>query len=285
MSTFYQVVSPKQHLYHIGSAEGVFCQLIVGNDKALLYDTGYGYGDLKKAVREITELPLIIVNSHGHLDHTCGNFRFSEDICIDEREIEFCQMFNSPAARAGNIQSARHYTNQFTREVSDILPADFDEDAYIKGGCGNLVPVLEGTVFDLGNCHLEVVTLTGHSRGGIGLLWQEGKTLLVGDAANPFVWLFGPMATSLADYIQTLNKMQALDFSHFFAGHAPTMLPKSDLDNYLDCASHIDFAHGTPFTTPFSHDREPRICPRQGYGPMDFMKPGFASVVITEDKL
>ena len=41
---------------------GIF--LIVGKEKALLFDTGYG-ADLKEAVEIITRLPLYVVNS-GH---------------------------------------------------------------------------------------------------------------------------------------------------------------------------------------------------------------------------
>ena len=45
--------------YRIGSAEGVFCYLIEGTEKAMLIDTGYGLADLKTAVEEITSLPLV----------------------------------------------------------------------------------------------------------------------------------------------------------------------------------------------------------------------------------
>jgi len=62
--------------YRIGSAEGVFCYLIEGTEKAMLIDTGYGLADLREAVREITSLPLIIVNTHGHCDHIGGNGYF-----------------------------------------------------------------------------------------------------------------------------------------------------------------------------------------------------------------
>ena len=43
--------------------------LIVGKERALLFDTGYGVADLKQAVEDITKLPLYVVNSHGHYDH------------------------------------------------------------------------------------------------------------------------------------------------------------------------------------------------------------------------
>ena len=56
----------------------VFMDLIVGTHHALLWDTGYGYADLNEVIRRITPLPLYVVNSHGHLDHACGNWQFPQ---------------------------------------------------------------------------------------------------------------------------------------------------------------------------------------------------------------
>ena len=57
----------------------VFCFLILGEKSALLYDTMFGYGNLKKFTEKITDLPVILVNSHFHGDHAAGNFDF--DAC------------------------------------------------------------------------------------------------------------------------------------------------------------------------------------------------------------
>ena len=56
--------------------------LIVGPEKAMLIDTGFGVGDLKGLVREITgDMPLIVVNTHAHFDHAYGNFQFDRVYC------------------------------------------------------------------------------------------------------------------------------------------------------------------------------------------------------------
>ena len=70
--TIYNVRELEPGLYRIGNS-AVFMDLIVGSHHALLFDTGYGYGDLKAVVRSITDKPLYVVNSHGHVDHACGN--------------------------------------------------------------------------------------------------------------------------------------------------------------------------------------------------------------------
>mgnify|MGYP003304475929 CR=1 FL=1 len=71
----YQV---NNHIYQLKDPMGVLTTLVIGKDKALLVDTAYGIGDLKEAIRNITTLPLLVINSHGHMDHSCGNYLFDE---------------------------------------------------------------------------------------------------------------------------------------------------------------------------------------------------------------
>ena len=52
--------------------------LIVGDERALLLDTGWGVGDLPALVASLTSLPLLVVNTHGHPDHTYGNGQFAQ---------------------------------------------------------------------------------------------------------------------------------------------------------------------------------------------------------------
>ena len=73
---YYQIIPYTDHIFRIASPEGVFIELFVGSHHALLLDTGVGFGDLKGAVRSVTSLPLIVANTHGHLDHCNGNHLF-----------------------------------------------------------------------------------------------------------------------------------------------------------------------------------------------------------------
>lgn len=56
--------------------------LVVGGEAALVVDTLSTMGqaqDLLAAVRRVTPLPLIVVNTHHHFDHTFGNMVFAAD--------------------------------------------------------------------------------------------------------------------------------------------------------------------------------------------------------------
>lgn len=56
----------------------VYCFLVVGKERALLIDSGFGNIDIKAKAGEITALPITLVNTHGHGDHTAGNKAFGE---------------------------------------------------------------------------------------------------------------------------------------------------------------------------------------------------------------
>ncbi len=59
----------RPHIIQIENTIGNCCTLVLGREKALLFDTMTGLGDLKGYVERLTDLPLTVVNSHGHFDH------------------------------------------------------------------------------------------------------------------------------------------------------------------------------------------------------------------------
>ena len=52
--------------------------LVVGDEKALVIDTMNGLSNVLQLVRAITDLPVMVVNTHGHCDHIFGNIYFEE---------------------------------------------------------------------------------------------------------------------------------------------------------------------------------------------------------------
>ena len=85
---YFTVREIRPGLLHIGEASGVHCTLVLGRSKALLFDTGYGICDICQYVRALTSLPLTVVNSHCHLDHSGGNHFFPEVLANpSEQEI------------------------------------------------------------------------------------------------------------------------------------------------------------------------------------------------------
>src|SRR5580658_3147149 len=63
-------------IYEPHQSEEVISYLIVGDKRALLFDTGMGISDLKKLTAELTSLPIVVINSHTHDDHVGDNWEF-----------------------------------------------------------------------------------------------------------------------------------------------------------------------------------------------------------------
>ena len=64
---YFDVTKYNDNLYQFKDKLGVLVTLVIGTEKALVLDTAYGIGNLKKEIREITDKPLVVVNSHGHM--------------------------------------------------------------------------------------------------------------------------------------------------------------------------------------------------------------------------
>ena len=265
----YAVTELEPGIWRIGNSM-VFMDLIIGSNHALLFDTGYGFGSLRDVVRRITDKPLYVVNSHGHVDHACGNEQFG-GAYIHPLDMALAMEHNGREMRMAELETAE-------------VPMDFDMDVYLALGTGELKPIGEGDTFDLGGLTLQVMHLPGHTAGSIGLWCPERKLLWVGDAMNCFVWLFLPEAQSLGTYIASLHKAAALPFTHMIQSHESHPVPKRRLWDYLDLAEHLDFEKGTSVPAPLGFEGETRICTRNGIHYDDRDHPGFAAIMISREK-
>jgi len=63
-------------IYEPGQFEEVISFLIIGGDFALMFDTGLGIGDIRNVVDQLTDLNVVVLNSHTHYDHIGGNHLF-----------------------------------------------------------------------------------------------------------------------------------------------------------------------------------------------------------------
>jgi glyoxylase-like metal-dependent hydrolase (beta-lactamase superfamily II) len=220
-------------LYSLADPANVFCYLLVGDDRALLYDTAYGIGDLTEAIREVTALPVDVVLGHGHIDHANGAYQF-ESVWLHEDDFALCHLHTSEVFRKMNINE-------------DNLPDGFDKDAYIHAKTENLKALPVGRVFDLGGLRVETVAMEGHTAGSVGLLAREHRVLLTSDAANPHIWMFLKESLLLRDYIAMLKRVRQLEFDTFFVGHNDEPLPKSDMEKYISAAENASLEKAEPY--------------------------------------
>lgn len=238
---YYTVHPLKPNLYHIADPLGVFMTLIVGEKKALLLDTGYGIGHLDETITQITDLPLIVVNSHGHLDHVLGNRLFGEAY-IHPADIHLYKAHTSLERKQSMLNAPQ-----------ELFPANFSAEAYLAEDKTKLLTLEDGDVFDLGGVTLTVIHAPGHTLGGIALLDDRDRLLLTGDAVSPHVWMFLKESATIPTYIQSLQKLPQLNdrYDGVIASHVPIILPSLMIDRLIHCAENIDPEKSVPFTAPF----------------------------------
>jgi len=192
--------------------------LVIGSEKALLIDTGWGIGDLKEVVSNITSLPLIVVNTHGHPDHVSGGFQFP-DIYIHEEDVHIIE---------GCFQEVNRRW-AFDNVVNGPYPEGFDSEQWIHSKVGNIIPIKSNHKFDLGKKVIEVIALPGHTPGGIALLDKEERVLFSGDSIlKGHIWLHIDHSTPLSTYLSGLKNLQSYmsDFDTLLPAHGTSLKPK-----------------------------------------------------------
>jgi glyoxylase-like metal-dependent hydrolase (beta-lactamase superfamily II) len=206
-----------------GHAEEVCSFLILGKDKALLLDTGMGVSNIVPVVNQLTDLEMIVVNSHSHFDHIGDNWRFpAVHIYADEYAMNVLSVgFSHEAVIHDSAPEL------FTKP----LPPGFEPSKYeIKPmQREKVVPLQDGDVLNLGDRRLEVIHTPGHSQDGISLLDREGRALFIGDTYCEWLFAFiGPETpgfgySDLKAYERTMKKLASLvpDLDYIYASHVP----------------------------------------------------------------
>jgi len=235
---YYAAEKLKPWLYSLYDPQNAYMYLLLGDKKALLYDTGNGTAPILPAIREITDLPIEVVLGHGHLDHANGAGQF-DFVWIGGEDIELCTRHVSRTARRSVLEGIA--------KQGTALPADFDAEAYIQNKGANLRAMETGQIFDLGGIIARAVAMEGHTRGSMGLLIEGERTLLCSDAVNHMVWMFLAESTTIAEYTAMLRRTMALPFDTFFWAHENTEYDKKEFKKFINTAENIDINKTTPF--------------------------------------
>ena len=122
----------------------------------------------------------------------------------------------------------------------------------MASGTGTLQNVREGESFDLGDCHLEVRKLPGHTKGSAGLYYQEREWLFMGDAYGMGV-LFAPKdGAKLSVFKEGLEKTVALSPRVIWGGHGPEALDPKVLERMLSCCNQLKIEEAQSFDYPLA---------------------------------
>jgi len=200
---WYEVYKPAAGVFAIyepHQSEETISYLILGDKRAMLFDTGMGISDLKKVTAELTKLPIIVLNSHTHDDHVGDNWEFETIYGMDTD-------FTRQNARGSREDAQAEVTPD---QICGALPKGFDVKTYVTRPWKITSYIHDGEKIDLGGRTLEVIATPGHTPDAISLLDRANGLLFTGDTYYPApIWLYRP-ETDLDAYAASIRRLAAL---------------------------------------------------------------------------
>jgi glyoxylase-like metal-dependent hydrolase (beta-lactamase superfamily II) len=208
-------------IYEPHQFEEVISYLIVGQNRSLLFDTGLGVGRINDVVKQLTSLPVIVVNSHTHFDHVGGNAEFRE---IWNRNLPYTK------------RNARGGSNDYSQDaltpqrVCGQLPPGVKPGALITRPWTSTHTLNDGEVIHLGGRDLEVIFTPGHTPDSLCLLDRKNGLLFTGDTYYPGpIYLF-VAETDVSAYTASVARLARLapDLNLLLPAHnLPTASPEA----------------------------------------------------------
>ncbi len=167
-----------------------YSYLIVGQQRAVLFDAGSGTRDVSRVVAGLTHLPITLIVSHLHFDHLGGSVPF-----------EHVAMIDLPQTRA------------------DASGASFQPGRYEYLGMfdGRPAPTLRvgewltpGTDIDIGGRTLRILSTPGHTPESVALFDATKRRLFVGDFMYPTTLYAHLPGASLSAYQASARSLLAM---------------------------------------------------------------------------
>ena len=205
--------------------EETHCFLLLGNDRAVLIDTGLGVADIRQVVRSLTGLPVQVLTTHAHWDHIGGHALFP-DFAVHEAEAEWL---------SGRFPLPPQAVRQNLLREPCVFPASFCAENY-RVFQGTPTTVLHGGErLDLGGRVLTVLHTPGHSPGHC-CFYEAGRGYLFsGDLIyRGCLYAFYP-TTDPKLFRQSVQAVKGLDIKRILPGHHALEIPRNLIER-IDCA-------------------------------------------------
>ncbi len=215
-SRIYSIEEPK-------SSQGNVSYLILGDDRALMFDTGCGENEVKGDYKikylldKITTLPVTLIQSHFHFDH-------NQNI----NEFDHIAFPDLPDLRDRVSEEGLFHLTQ-----EDLFEGDYPSQITVD----EWFPM--DTDIDLGDQVIQLVHVPGHSNESVAIRIPSSKMILLGDFLyNGALFLFHN--DDLIVYQQTVNHLLSLlsDDYRLFGAHGDPEIEFGQLrklDDFLSC--------------------------------------------------
>lgn len=201
--------------------------LVIGKVKAMLIDTGFGMFSMKEVVEKLTDLPIILVNTHGHPDHVGGNVEFGAPYLHSE-DNELYSHASTHDERMEEALGWKFWPGEMVLQPDPLGP----------------VPMQDGDIFDLGERKLEVILTPGHTRGSVCLFdWNTGYLFSGDTVQNTPAALIERYASPVSVYLESLKKLKKYPIKAICPGHRENLIEPDVIDRKIACAEYILAGH------------------------------------------
>lgn len=180
---------------------GVRFFLMAGTEKALLIDSGMNTPNARQIAESITNLPIMLLNTHADPDHISGNGSFD----------------------------------------TFYMHPDEEENYREHGGVGVVLPVKENDIIDLGNRPLKIICIPGHTPGSIAMLDMNSRVLVSGDTIQDGNIFMFKERRNITRYVESLKKLSMLanEFDSIYPSHGSFPVNPALIDNLIEGAEQI----------------------------------------------
>jgi glyoxylase-like metal-dependent hydrolase (beta-lactamase superfamily II) len=196
----------------------VISYLITGTTTNILFDSGMGMSSISKVVKELSNNPVIVINSHTHFDHIGGNFEFDSVYAVDTA-------YTKHFAEAGWTHTQVQQEVRTDAFCGEKLPTLDTANYFIKPYKDKIIRYIkDADIVDLGGRQIEILQTPGHTPDGISLLDRANGYLWTGDAYyEATIWLFFE-GTDLNAYEKTVRRYASLvpEIKKVFPAHNTT---------------------------------------------------------------
>lgn len=220
-----------EHITRIVMPGSVCVYLVEGVRAAVLLDTGFGFGDLRGYVEHLTNLPIRVALTHGHVDHAGGTGQWEDrEVYLNERDWDLVAWH---ATRERRIADVREGSGGMPEGVTE---ADFGPDR--TGGWTN---VDEGDVFDLGGVQVAFIAVPGHTHGSLVPLIEADRAAIFGDACGEHTLCHFEESLPMREYKQSLQHLLEFEdrFDLILRNHGSYSSPKSLLRRNLALCDRV----------------------------------------------
>ena len=196
----------------------LYCFLLLGEERALLIDTGYGRGDFPNIVQRLADgREIVVVNTHGHYDHTGGNPWFP---------------------RVHMHPNAMAYAKEPFDPVDPAWLANMPYPDY------EMIPVNDGHVFDIGGRKIEVIYAPAHSDSSLMFIDHGRRLLFTGDEFDSEQAAL-PRPNTIEQFHANMLRLQTrkADFDFIMPSHNGCPINPNYLDDFEVCSRHVLEGH------------------------------------------